>query len=70
MSGRFKCDFKDCRYNQYIIHCTDLCYICGHSVIWHSKRLKTPTEVFVGVTDPNSSIYNGSASYTDRRRSR
>ena len=44
---RFHCEFKTCKCNKFILHCNNLCLLCGHAHIWHSKKQKPPTDEYL-----------------------
>lgn len=44
---RFHCEFKNCKCNKFILHCNNLCLLCGHAHIWHSKKQKPPTDEYL-----------------------
>lgn len=47
MNKRFHCEFKNCKCNKFINSSSNLCYICQHSIIWHSKKSKPPSDEYL-----------------------
>ncbi len=43
----FHCEFKTCKCNKFMLHYNNLCLLCGHSHIWHSKKQKQSTDEFL-----------------------
>ena len=44
---RFHCEFKTCKCNKFMLHRNNLCLLCGHAHIWHSKKQKPPTDEYL-----------------------
>jgi len=44
---KFHCEFRDCKCKKFILHCNNLCYSCQHSIIWHSKKSKPPSDEYL-----------------------
>ena len=63
MSKRYHCEFRDCKCNKYILHCNNLCYVCQHSKIWHSKKCKPPTDEYLSFYSTRESARQPTYSY-------
>lgn len=63
MRKRFHCEFKECKCSKFTLHCNNLCFICGHSKIWHSTKSKPPTDEYLSFVSSRKSARKPSYSY-------